>query len=167
MCRSLGRGDRDQGAAAVEFALLMPLLFMLVMGMIDYGLWFNDSLSVRQGVRESARQAVVRHPYASPCAGLGMAAVACDTRSEIGKPGAPAYAKVVVENGQWVRGNKVLVCGMIKATSFTGFVPMPDGGLIKSKTTMSIESLTPSPITIEAQDTAPSGFNWSWCTLTP
>ena len=31
----------------------------LVFGIIDYGLWFSDSLSTRQGVREAARQGVV------------------------------------------------------------------------------------------------------------
>ncbi|MEP6648334.1 MAG: LLM class flavin-dependent oxidoreductase [Lapillicoccus sp.] len=37
----------------VEFALVIPLLMALVLGIIDYGLCFNDSISVRQGVREA------------------------------------------------------------------------------------------------------------------
>lgn len=144
----------------------MPVLFLLLMGIIDYGLWFNDSLSVRQGVRESARQAVVRHPYLSPCTGNGMAAVACDTRAQIASPGATAYAKVFAPYG-WVRAQEVVVCGMLKATSFTGFVPLPAGGLIKSKTTMSIENVTsmPADAIVGYEDSGlPAGGDWSWCT---
>jgi Flp pilus assembly protein TadG len=159
--RGAAHSLRDAGAAAVEFALVTPVLLLLLFGIIDYGLWFNASLSVRQGVRESARQAVVLHP-ATGCAGTNMAAVACSTRSQILTSGA-AYAKVFAPNG-WVRGEKLVVCGMVTATSFTGFVPLPVGGLIKSKTTMSIE-VVPSPLPNVApyEDTPPSGGNWSWC----
>ena len=50
------RDGRDRGAAVVEFALVIPLLMALVLGIIDYGLWFNDSISVRKGLREAARK---------------------------------------------------------------------------------------------------------------
>ncbi|MFI5073895.1 MAG: TadE family protein [Actinomycetales bacterium] len=43
------RRHRDRGAAIVEFAIVIPLLLALLFGVVDYGLWFNDSLSVRQG----------------------------------------------------------------------------------------------------------------------
>jgi len=156
-----GRGaDADRGAAAVEFALVMPLLFLLLFGIIDYGLWFNDSLSLRQGVRESARQAVVRRA-SSTCPGTGMAAVACGTRAQAG--GGTAYAKVFAPNG-WVRGEKVVVCAMVKTTSITGFVPLPSGGLIKSQTSMSIENVTPMPTDLSYVDVPPSGGDWTWCT---
>ncbi|NMM22100.1 MAG: hypothetical protein HHJ11_01130 [Phycicoccus sp.] len=36
------RRGRDRGAAALEFALVMPVLFMLLIGIVNYGLWFND-----------------------------------------------------------------------------------------------------------------------------
>ena len=153
------RGDADRGAAAVEFALVMPLLFLLLFGIIDYGLWFNDSLSLRQGVRESARQAVVRR-MSSTCPGTGMAAVACGTRA---LAGGTAYAKVFAPNG-WARGEKVVVCAMVQATSITGFVPLPASGLIKSQTTMSIENVTPMPTDLSYSDLPPSGGDWTWCT---
>ena len=170
------RGGRDKGASAVEFALVMPLLFLLLFGIIDYGLWFNDSLSLRQGVREAARQAVVespKSPDACAVASFSMDTVACETKAQIriGLPGAVAYAKVFVAtpafvaSSSWVRGNSVVVCGMSKATSFTGFVPTPSGGLIKSRTMMSIEDATLTPATTSyTADVDPSGGNWSWCT---
>jgi Flp pilus assembly protein TadG len=49
------RAHGDQGAAAVEFALLLPLFLMLCFGSISGGIVFNDKLSLTQGVREAAR----------------------------------------------------------------------------------------------------------------
>lgn len=47
------RGER--GASAVEFALVMPLLLMIVFGMITTGLTFSDHLSATNAAREGAR----------------------------------------------------------------------------------------------------------------
>jgi Flp pilus assembly protein TadG len=156
------RGSREHGAAAVEMALVMPILFMLLIGIVNYGLWFNDSLSLREGVREAARQAVVQ-TLATGCTGTTLAAVACGARAQIGAAGR-SYAMVSAPNG-WVKGQEVVVCGMVKSVNFTGFVPLPAGGLIESKTSMSIESVTPAPTdTTSYADTAPTGGNWTWCT---
>jgi Flp pilus assembly protein TadG len=157
------RSGRDQGAAAVEMALVMPILFMLLMGIINYGLWFNDSLSLRQGVREAARQAVVG-TQATGCTGtFTLAAVACGARAQIGATGR-SYAMVLVPNG-WTKGQEVVVCGMVTSINFTGFVPLPAGGLIKSKTSMSIESVTQMPTDTSYADTPPTGGDWTWCTV--
>ena len=51
---------RDQdGAAAVEFALLLPLLVLLLFGFIQFGLAFNTRIQATNAAREAARQAVV------------------------------------------------------------------------------------------------------------
>jgi Flp pilus assembly protein TadG len=51
------RGDR--GAAAVEFALLLPVLLLVVIGLIDAGRGFSEKVTVTQLSREAARQAAV------------------------------------------------------------------------------------------------------------
>jgi Flp pilus assembly pilin Flp len=55
--RSLGR--EDSGASAVEFALILPLLLILLFGVVDYGWWFGETLGLRSGVREAARLGAV------------------------------------------------------------------------------------------------------------
>jgi len=50
---------REQGAAAVEFALLAPVLFMLVFAIIGFGVAFMQLQSARGAVREGARAAAV------------------------------------------------------------------------------------------------------------
>ena len=52
-----GRGQ--EGAAAVEFALLLPLLVLLLFGFIQFGVAFNTRIQATNAAREAARQAVV------------------------------------------------------------------------------------------------------------
>ena len=61
--RGKRRADRpsDRGAAAVEFALVSGIFFLILFGIVQYGLYFNDSLNTRQGVREAVRQGVVKN----------------------------------------------------------------------------------------------------------
>ncbi len=49
----------EDGAAAVEFALLLPLLVLLLFGFIQFGLAFNTRIQATNAAREAARQAVV------------------------------------------------------------------------------------------------------------
>ncbi len=54
-----GRASRDRGAAAVEFALLLPLLLFLVFGIIDFGRALNAQITLTQAAREGARLAAL------------------------------------------------------------------------------------------------------------
>lgn len=45
----------DRGAVAVEFALVVPFLLLLLFGMIYTGLTYTDHLSVTNAVREGSR----------------------------------------------------------------------------------------------------------------
>ena len=46
----------DDGAAAVELALLLPVLMMLVTGIIFFGLAYNAKIELSGAVREGARK---------------------------------------------------------------------------------------------------------------
>lgn len=47
--------DGVRGASAVEFALLLPFLLMIVFGIIEFGFIFNTQISLTQAVREGVR----------------------------------------------------------------------------------------------------------------
>ena len=48
---------RDRGAAALEMAIVMPLLVSLVFGIIDFARMFNAEIQVSQAAREGVRLA--------------------------------------------------------------------------------------------------------------
>ncbi|WP_114422382.1 TadE/TadG family type IV pilus assembly protein [Nocardioides houyundeii] len=47
----------ERGAAAVEFALIMPILFMLCFGIIDFGYAINRHSVINNASRDAAREA--------------------------------------------------------------------------------------------------------------
>jgi Flp pilus assembly protein TadG len=47
----------DRGASAVEFAVVFPLLIMLVFGIIEFGLLVNTNVVVANATRDAARTA--------------------------------------------------------------------------------------------------------------
>ena len=57
--RRLGRQD---GAAAVEFALIAPVLFIVLLGILEFGVAFLQVQSIRTAVREGGRAAAVGAP---------------------------------------------------------------------------------------------------------
>jgi Flp pilus assembly protein TadG len=54
---STGRArlDGERGAAFVEFALVMPLVMVLLLGLVSAGMAWNQKLSLTHAAREGAR----------------------------------------------------------------------------------------------------------------
>jgi len=49
----------ERGAAALEFALVMPILLLLVVGIANFGFVFAQQISLNNAARQAARYAVV------------------------------------------------------------------------------------------------------------
>ncbi len=47
--------ERDDGAAAVELALVLPFLILLICGIVDFGRAYNANLTLTHAAREGAR----------------------------------------------------------------------------------------------------------------
>ena len=47
--------QHERGAAAVEFALVLPILLLLVFGIVDFGRAYNAKISLSGAAREGAR----------------------------------------------------------------------------------------------------------------
>jgi Flp pilus assembly protein TadG len=63
MIRRIKRNARrDRGAAAVEFALLLPLLMLLICGIVDFGRALNAQITLTQAAREGARLEALGQP---------------------------------------------------------------------------------------------------------
>ena len=57
---------RESGQAMVEFAIVLPVLLVLVFGIIQFGIVFNHYLTLTDAVRAGARQAAVSRTLPEP-----------------------------------------------------------------------------------------------------
>jgi len=49
----------EKGASAVEFALILPILIILVFGIVQFGIAYNNYIALTHATREGARLAAV------------------------------------------------------------------------------------------------------------
>lgn len=87
--------DGERGAAAVEFALLLPFLLLVLFGIIDFGRAWNMQIALTQAAREGVRvlalggtsgDATSRTTAAAfPVTGAAVATTACPTPADPSK----------------------------------------------------------------------------------
>ncbi len=161
---------RDAGASAVEFALVAPVLFLILFGIIDYGIWFSDSISARQAVRDGARRGVVENFGTCGSATGDMSVLACTVRGAMEPISGTTYVRVSVatapgapSGAPWTVGGTLRVCAMTKHTALMPLVPFPADGISRTKVEMPIEQVTGTPTRATHEDQAPTGSNWNWC----
>ena len=61
--KRLGKINNQNGAALVEFAIVLPLLLMLIFGMIEFSVMLYDKAMLTNATREGARLGIL---YNSP-----------------------------------------------------------------------------------------------------
>lgn len=119
--RSLGREETgvlryrrgDRGAAAVEFALILPVLMLIVIGIIEYGYYFSREISVTNAALVGARSFAV-----------GNSAVDAKAAAALAASVDPSY--VTVPGTACSGGNSVTVTISKPYASLTGFpIPLP------------------------------------------
>lgn len=67
--------DKERGAAAVEFALVLPVLLLLVLGMLEFSRAYNVQISLTNAAREGARvMAIHNDPTMAKNAAIAAAA---------------------------------------------------------------------------------------------
>lgn len=64
--RARRRARREDGQAYVEFALVLPILLLIVMGIVQFGTAFKDYIALTDSVRVGARQAAVSRSIQDP-----------------------------------------------------------------------------------------------------
>jgi Flp pilus assembly protein TadG len=151
-----GRVRRQRGAALVEFALIVTLFLMLVFGMIEFGLDYNNYISVRNGSREAARMGVVNDllnapsckingttvtPPANPATQTDATnALVCKAKDRIGLSSANTKIKIVVPNP--TIGGSLQLCADYPVSAITGLIaPFVSGKAIVSSVTMRLEQV--------------------------
>lgn len=107
----------DSGAAAVEFALVFPILILILIGIIEYGSVFNAQLMLTSAAREGARTMAVtgsvaqaRTAVIDAAIGLTPALTAADIVITPGSCSATTNISVTIDY------NKPYLTGMFGAT---------------------------------------------------
>jgi len=148
------RGER--GSSLVEFALVISLLLLLLFGIIEFGIAWNDYLNVRQGSREAARLGVVNDlDNAPPCKINGATvtppsdpvtvtdatnALICKAKDRIGLDGTATKVKVSI-TGEAV-GENLKFCASFPLSAMTGIAaPFISGKTLVSSVTMRLEQV--------------------------
>jgi len=68
MSKRWRKGSEQRGAAAVEFAIVLPLLMTMLFGIIEMGFVFNRWITVTHASREGVRRMSVGDPAATAAA---------------------------------------------------------------------------------------------------
>ena len=101
----LGRNER--GAVAVEFALLLPLIVVILFGMTEFGInlskWEDYESAAREGARYAAVQCQPRQPgdpASGPCTNSMIARAINQASSSLALSGADLSVQIFA--GAWV-----------------------------------------------------------------
>lgn len=126
------RRNRDEGAALVEFALVMPLLLLLIFGMVDAGWAFFQNLEVRHGAREAARLAAVDFGSADE--------IIRETCARMNVPsGSAAVAVTLTKTGTSIGDKATVTVTRPNHQSLTGLLPFFDNISLDSTVEIRIE----------------------------
>lgn len=133
----------DDGAVLVEFAILAPVLFLIIFGIIEFGwAWFNN-LDVRHGAREGVRLAAVDFANGNTA---NLVTEICDRMDETDEIDiAVTVNKTLVSpNSTAEVGDEVTVQVRKPLNTLTGFLDfaLPDGITLQSSVKTRLEQDT-------------------------
>lgn len=137
----------------VEAALIIPLAMLLVFGIIEFGLAFNNYLGLRSGTREGTRVATVSDLANAPSCEINGATVSppakpttatdarnalvCKVKSRVGLGG---QVKVKISLASSAVGQPLTICASYVQHSITGLLaPVLNNKVLTSSVTMRIE----------------------------
>ncbi|GAB3261283.1 TadE family protein [Nocardioides dilutus] len=125
--RVAGRHAAEHGAVAVEFGLIAVILFTLLFGILQFGIWFWSWQTGAHAAREAARFAAVE-----PCDESGIAGKASAALD--GAPVSGAAPDIDVDTPADVKVGDEITVHVHFTTVDLGFFPGFDGIVDKSAT---------------------------------
>lgn len=126
----------DRGASAVEFALVMPLLILLMFGIIQYGWYFYVAETASGAASNVTRRMAVGDCWTGSEA-LNLAqAQAPQVTQVVATPSTLSAAEVGVTQ----------ISVEVKAdANIINFLPVPDGGVVTRTVAARLEDTEPEP----------------------
>lgn len=130
---SKGLNGSDRGASLAEFAIILPLLILLLFGIIEFAWLFATNLDVRHGAREAARQAAT-DDFLSPAAPAGDI---CGWLNLANR----ASTEVSISRSGMAMGDTITVSVDAEAKTLTGLLDwvIPSGTRLTSTVALRVE----------------------------
>ncbi len=130
--KRLARLGGTDGQALVEFALVLPLLLLVLFGVIEFGMLFFTTLTLNEAARDAARYASVGASDAQIVQVVQQDCATLDTAELTVLVSPPA--------GSQVTGDPVTVTVEYPVTLFPSISGLPSGTLLlKARITMRME----------------------------
>lgn len=124
---------RQDGQSVVEFALVLPLLALILMSILQFGILFNNYLTLTDAVRAGARKAAVsRHDVNRE---TDVVATVQNAATALNKDD----LNVTVTSPTWGPGDKVTVKGSYKCDLTILGIDLKPDCRITSETTERVE----------------------------
>jgi Flp pilus assembly protein TadG len=132
-----GSKRSERGAVAVEFALVFPIVFAVMLGVIQYGIYFWGRSTAAASARESARELAVGTEWT------------CSQAGAVAKTG--RAGKDVVVTRRYVNATNTPAIGDLVEVTVTAktlaptLLPLP-GSNISEVATARVENIPSSPL---------------------
>ena len=130
------REQKEKGQALVEFAVILPVLLMVLWGIFQFGIAFNDYIQVTSAAREGARKAAVSR--SRPAGGAATSAAIAAAQGVAPDLHLSTSQITVTPANNWQAGTDVTVT--VKYPYKINIIGRVDGSAnLTSSTTMRIE----------------------------
>jgi Flp pilus assembly protein TadG len=96
------RAERERGQTVTEFAMVLPILLIILFGIVQLGIAFNHYVTITDATRAGARKAVVSRQTSNPTSVTVAAVRASATNLNQSKLG-------VIVSSTWQQGQDVTV----------------------------------------------------------
>ena len=129
------RRNTDRGQAVVEFAVILPVLLLILFAILQFGVVFNNYIQVTAAAREGARKAAVSRSLgtsaaetAATSAAKGAAPGLNQSNITVSFPNSPTFAQGTDVQVQVTYPYAISIIGLVVAS-----------GNLSSSTTMRVE----------------------------
>ena len=160
------RGDVARGAVLVEFALVAPLLILLLFGIIDFGWAFSQNVDLKHAAREGSRLAAVNAGTgADPAARrTDLLAQIQDRATQLDDSETAIFIALQDDDGDGdfgERGESVVVCIRYPLRSLSGLSAQFMSGDLSTRAVMRMEQIA----TFSSGGTTAPAWGSSTCTM--
>jgi Flp pilus assembly protein TadG len=129
------RRNTDRGQAVVEFAVILPVLLLILFAILQFGVVFNNYIQVTAAAREGARKAAVSRSLGTSSAETAATTAAKNAAPGLNQsnitvsfPGSPTFAQGSDVSVQVTYPYSISIIGLVVAS-----------GNLSSTTTMRVE----------------------------